>query len=338
MDCRETWRFELDNRKGVITSKLPRHRMPVDKDGNSADIVMAPDGTIARTNFARLYLMHLGGAARDMTKRLKQWTGLDKNCSPDDVEYMDDEKFNFVWGQLMEYYDCINPEAADLYRELPENLKRLHVYESIEAGVVNIRPIDCKKPLAHAVLDLDSKFPQTFGPLTHQLVEDGKTETTIQSMSIQPLPFMLLDKTADDTLAVGTAALGPFGVPIKSNQGDKYSKPWKDSPPRASGESESRQYAANTKSPEMIADMLDRSNNPTVQLTMARRLVSSETPGNIEDIIDREKHPYGMTKSLELAANLFQSFGARLKYVPEDMDPHHRPVKDEIKKGRKKQQ
>jgi len=312
--------------------------MPRDKDGNIADMVMAPDGTIARTNFARLYLMYLGGAARDMTKRLKEWTGLDKNCSPDDVEYMDDKKFDFVWNELMRYYDCINPQAADLYRELPEKYKRLHVYESIESGVVNIRPIDCKKPLPHAVMDLEEHFPQTFGPLTHQLIEEGVTETTIDSIHIQPLPIMLLDKTADDTLAVGTASLGPFGVPIKSNQSDKYSKPWKDSPPRASGESESRQYAANTKSPEMIADMLDRSNNPTVQLEMSRRLVSSETPGNIEDIIDRERLPYGMTKPLQLAANLLQSFGAKFKYVPENMDPTYKPFKEETKKGRKSKQ
>ena len=309
----------LSGDKGVITSILPRSRMPRDADGNIADVVMGPDGTVARTNYARGYLMYLGGAARDMTKRLYRMTGFDNKCSPDDIEYMDERQFNKTYDELVRYYRCIHPDFAQDMAELPDADRKLHLFECLEAGVVNFRDISCPKPLALAVMDLEAEFPQTFGPVTHQLIEDGVTETTIKAVRIAPLPIMLLDKTTDDTLVAATAAHGAFGVLTKHNQTDRYSKPWKDSPPRAQGESENRTYATHTMSPEMVAEMMDRSNNPAVQLEMVRQIVNSETPGNIADIVDRDKFPLGNPKPLELMHNFFQCYGVRFTYVPEDM-------------------
>lgn len=309
----------LSGDKGVITQILPRHRMPVDAEGTSADIVMGTDGTVARTNFARLYLMQLGATAVKMTKELKRITGLTDKASLEEVEYLSDSKFQEAWKLLMTGYDCVNPPVAKMFEELPEAKKRLHIFECLESEVRLVRDVASPKPLPHAVMDLENFLPTCYGPVTHQLIEDGRTETTIDSIQIAPLPIMLLDKTGEDTLTVATAAHGPFGVLIKHNQGDKYTKPWKDSPARTIGESEGRMYAAHTKDPEMIADMMDRANNPTVQLEMARRLVNSETPGNIPDIIDRSKFDYGDTKPHGIAANLFNCYGVNIKYVPEDM-------------------
>lgn len=305
--------------KGVITSKLPRHRMPVDADGNSADIVMAPDGTVARTNYARGYLMYLGGAARDMTKRLRKMTGFDKEVSEEEIEYMDESDFNKVWNVLMEYYDCINPKFAAEMDSVSPKKKREHLYDCISFHVINMRDVGCQKPLPFAVQDLEAKFPQTFGPVTHAMITEGIYETTKDPIRIAPLPIMLLDKTTEDTLVAATAAHGPFGVLTKHNLTDRYSKPWKDSPARGLGESENRTYASHTKSPEMVAEMMDRANNPTVQLNIVREIIGSETPGNIDEFIDRDRLPFGSAKPLEIMYNYFQCYGATMRHVPEDM-------------------
>lgn len=310
--------------KGVITKKIPRHRMPVDADGNSADVVMASDGTIARTNFGRPYDMQLGAVRLVVYKELKRITGLDNTCTLEEVQYLPKNVRLQAWELLMKVCDCINPDVVPLFEALSPSDKDLHIFETLESNVVSLRDIGCSRPWPHAVMMLENFIPVCLGPVTHQLIEDGKTETTIDSALIAPYPVMLLDKTAEDTLTVATAAHGPFGVLIKHNQADKYSKPWKDSPARTIGESEGRAYAAHTKDPEMIADMMDRANNPAVQLDMARMIVGSEHPGAIEEVVDRTKHDYGDTQPLGIAANFLQCYGIQMKYVPEDLHPEER--------------
>lgn len=301
-----------------MTQFLPRHRMPVDKDGNSADIVMGPDGTVARTNYARLYLMQIGAACVKARKVLEEITGLDETASLEEVEYMNTATFEKAWSFLMDLYHCVNPEQTENLQELPLKDKQLHLTECLEYGIRFIRPIDCKKPLPVAMMDLENFLPVCFDTVEHQLIVDGKTESTIEKILIAPLPIMLLDKTAEDTLTVATAAHGPFGVLIKYNQADKYRMPWKDSPARTLGESEYRAFIAHTKDPEMAADMMDRSNNPAVQLEMGRQFVSNEHPGGIEEIIDRTKLDYGNGRPHEIMNNFFQAYGVCLKYVPEN--------------------
>lgn len=303
--------------KGIITAFLPRHRMPVDKEGTSADIVMGPDGTVARTNYARLYLMQFGAAAVRMYKELKIITGLDETASQEEVEYLDKDVYNRALNFLLEGYACVNPDFANMIAELSFADKSLHIAECLEAGTRFVRPVDCQKPLPWAAMDLENFLPVCYDVVTHQLIEDGKTETTKDPILIGPLPVMALDKIGDDTLTVATAAHGPFGVLIKYNQADKYRMPWKDSPPRTLGESEWRAFASHTMDPEMAVDMMDRSNNPDVQLEMARMQVSSLHPGGIEDIVDRKRFDYGNTRPLAIASNVFQCYGFDLKYIPE---------------------
>ncbi len=292
--------------------------MPVDAEGNVADIVMAPDGTIARTNYARLYMMQFGAAAVKATRIIRSKTGLGDDCALEEVEYLPKNVFDDVWEFLIETYSRLNPEHSRLLNELPEKYKHLHVHECLTTGVRFIRDVACKKPAPVAAWDMEQWLPVCYGPVTHQLIKDGRVEVTKDPVLIAPVAIMLLDKTAEDTLTVSTAAHGPFGVLIKHNQADKYSKPWKDSPARTIGESEARAYAAHTKDPEMIADMMDRANNPAVQLAMARKIVSSERPGGIEDIIDRSVYDYGDTRPIGIATNFLQCYGVKMVYVPEE--------------------
>lgn len=295
--------------------------MPRDRDGNVAMIVMGTDGTIARTNFARLYLMQLGAAAVSATKRIMDITGLDRNCSLEQVEYMDDRIFDEAWRFMMSVHNCVKPDIVTRLNALSEKDKRLHLYECLEGEFRFIRDIGCQTPLPHAVLELEKILPPCYGPVTHQFTQDGVDETTVDPILIAPLPIMLLDKTAEDTLTVATGALSAFGILVKHNQADKYGKPWKDSPPRVLGEAENRMYAANTRDPEMVAEMMDRANNPDVQLEMARQVVSSERPGAIETIVDRTKFDYGNSRPIALASGFFEAYGLRVRYVPEDMNP-----------------
>lgn len=310
--------------KGVITQFLPRRRMPRDKFGNVADIAMGPDGTVARTNYARLYLMYLGASAILVTKELKAITGLDETCSLEEVQYLSEDKLKAAWDLLMTAHGCVNPKVAEILSEMSKGDHILHIYECLEAGLSYVRDVGCAKPLPHAVLDINNWMPVPCGPVTHQLIEDGREETTVDDILIGPLPIIVLDKTAEDTLTVATAAHGPFGVLVKHNQADKYTKPWKDSPPRTLGESENRAFAAHTKDPEMVADMMDRANNPDVQLDMSRTIVSSETPGNIPELVNREIHDYGNARPLGIANNYLECYGVVTQYTPEDMHPEER--------------
>lgn len=310
--------------KGVITAILPRHRMPRDRFGNSADIVMSSDSTVSRTNFGRLYMMDTGAASMQLKKDLQRMTGLDKDSGFEAMEYLPTPKFKEAWNHLSEAYEIMDPKVHNLWEALVEKEKRLHITECLETDVVFLRPTDGVRPWPHIARMLKRKLGIEEGPVTHQLVEDGKDDVTKENFLIAPYPIILLDKTAEDTLTVATAAHGPFGVLIKHNAADKYSKPWKDSPPRAIGESEGRAYAAHTMDPMMIAEMHDRANNPAVQLDMSRAIMHSETPGNIPVIVDRRVHDFGNSQPHGIANNMMECYGLQMKYVPEDLNPTER--------------
>ena len=303
--------------KGVITKIVADHRMPVDKKGRRADIVQGPDGTISRTNYERTYLMQTGASAEDMLEEVMSITGLGRDVSLEEIEYLSDSKFSDAFEFLLTGYNHVNPKFYDEIVSLSPEDKRLHLYECLVSGIVFVRPVDTQKPLPHAVMDLENWRPVCFDTVTHQLVTDGVTEETIEKILIAPAPIILLDKTAEDTLTVATAAHGPFGILIKYNQADKYRQPWKDSPPRTLGEAELRAFIAHTMDPEMAVDMMDRANSPEIQLAISRKFVSSEEAGGIDELIDRRVMDYGNGRQLSIMDNFFQAYGLEVMYVPE---------------------
>ena len=293
--------------------------MPVDKDGNVADIIMSSDSTIARTNFARLYQQYYNAAARDVTKAVRRMTGLNEKSSLYKVQELPQELFDQVYLYLLGYYECISPVQHKFFSNLKEEDKREHLYDVIRDGVYNFIPIGNPIDPKEMVAAIQAKYPPTYGPVKYRGIS-GEIVETHENVRIGPMYFMLLDKIADDWSSISTGRLQHYGVLSPQTRADKYTQPYRESPVRLLGEAEARIFSGYCGR-EVVAEMMDRSNNPLAQRNITYNILNAEKPTDIKNIVDREYIPLGSTRPIQLVQHIFNCAGFQAKYIPEDKVP-----------------
>lgn len=292
---------ELHGGKGVICDVWPDSRMPVDADGNRAEVIMDGDSTIKRMNIGRVYEQYINACSRDVTKRVREFV-----VGGGSIE----EAYNY----LLSYYRTISPKMADLmespdYQGTPES----HVKSVIDEGVYLWLPPDNPADPVESIKLLRDFFPPTHGPVTY----DGGYVTD-RPVLIGSLYVILLEKTGVDWSGTSSSKLQHFGIPARVSNADKYATPGRNQPVRILGEAEIRLLNAVAGS-DTSADLMDQSNNPATHKAIIRRLLSSETPTNFDRIIDRREVPLGNSRSIQFVNHILECAG--LEFVRELDDP-----------------
>lgn len=300
--------------KGIICDIRPLADMPVDSDGNRAEIVMSADSTQARTNYARLYLQYFGAAARDITKTLRKMTGLNEKTNIHQVEALNKDLFHQAYNFLLGYYQCISPKQFSFFSNLKIEDKIEHLFDVLSKGVYNFIPIGNPIDPVDMVKAVEVYHRPTYGPIVYRGAS-GEMVTTEDKVRIGPMYFMLLDKIADDWSAIATGRLQHYGVLSPQTRADKFTAPFRESPTRTLGEAEAR-IVAGYCGREAIAEMMDRSNNPLAQRNINYNILNAEFPTNIEHVVDRSYIPLGSTRPLQLVQHIFNCAGFHATYVP----------------------
>ena len=269
--------------------------MPIDADGNRADIVMDPNATISRMNLGRLYEQYFNGASRDVVKRISNELPIDMvMTAPDDII---DRHFE----TLTQYYETYSERMGNWFRNNALD-KRQHLKKVLKDGIYLYMPPENEKEIRGIVKDLEQKFPQTYGPVTY-VGNSGLTITTKHPVRIGSIYIMLLEKTGDDWTAVSSGMLQHFGVLAPIPKSLRYSKPSRTQAIRAIGETEARIYASYA-GPETTVDILDRNNSVTSHEAVVDSILSAVTPTNIEESIDRKKVPLGNSRPLQIVKHI----------------------------------
>lgn len=315
---REVERLYLDKRKGVIVKVLPDEDMPRDSAGNYAKVISAPEATANRMNLSRPYSHFHGAAARDLTSELIADSGLKKGVSKEVIEMMDEALFNKVYKKLMLYYYCVSPWQQEMFTNLPLKEKQQHLYDVFKDGVYPFMPVDSPRKVKDAANLLRRNFKQVYGPVTY-VGNSGRRSVTKRPVRIGPMYYMLLDKTATEWSSTSTARLQIFGILTPLTKSEKFARPYRDSPTRTIGETEGRIYSC-YGGRRMTAELFDRSNNPAVQKAISWRLLTEEEPGNIDQLVDREQHPYGNSRNRLNMLHILNVAGMTITYRPEDED------------------
>jgi N-methylhydantoinase B/oxoprolinase/acetone carboxylase alpha subunit len=128
--------------------------------------------------------------------------------------------------------------------------------------------------------------------------------------------MMLLDKIADTGSAVSTSRLNHFGFLSPVSGEERWADPIKKTPTKVIGATEARIYLAYTGRLS-IAEMMDRYGNHTTQKTIVQNILNSAKPGAIDEIVDRNKNPFGQTKGMQLVRHFYNCRGTDLIYVKE---------------------
>jgi RNA polymerase Rpb2, domain 6 len=296
--------------------------MPVDENGNRADVVMDEASTISRMNIGRLYEQHMNATLRDQTQRVRAFYGFDKFkpafVKPEELL----KKFGLstlteTHTELLEFYSLFSEKQHSYYATFNtvQSISE-HVSSVINEGCKAYIAIDKTMSSKEIVKRIESsKFKPVYGKVKYR-GNSGNVVLTNNKVRIAPLYMMLLEKIADDWTAVSTGNLQLFGILSQVNRREKFARPYRNTPVRTIGETEGRLFVGYTGR-ESIAEMMDRSGNPLVQRHMARGILQATQPTNIDVIVDRNIVTYGNTKPIQLINHMFTSAGFKAKYIKE---------------------
>ena len=303
------------------------HEMPVDEDGNRADIVMDPNSTMSRMNLGRLYEQYINAASRDVAKQIVQRLGF-KGQEPESlppavvlstlesVEKQTPELLDTVWNYLLGYYQIVSPKMYIWFTTGQYKGTRLdHLAAVVRDGIYLYIPPESEVEMSEVVQQLERQYRPTYGPVTY-VGNSGQKITTKSPVRIGSLYVILLEKIGDDWTAVSSAKLQHYGVLSQVTNADKYSQPTRNQAIRALGEAEVRIYVSYVGS-KTTADILDRNANPVTHEEALKTLLTSDKPTNITQLVDRNKTPMGGSKPLQLVRHIAECGGWRFRHIPD---------------------
>ena len=300
--------------KGVICRILPDDHMPVDENGVRADIITDSPSTTSRMNLGRAYHAYLGAAGRDYRLRLLSYFD-GKYPNKLYKHGVEQEDLYYFKNHIRGFYSLINPEMVEFIEALNETELFEHLLSVLEKLPTIYYPPDNQFNIVDVVENIDaSEYAPHLGKVTY-IDEYGQRVTTEDKVRIGNSYFIMLEKTAADYSAVSSAKVNNFGFPVKGTNLDKKRYPHSQTPGKFTGETETRLFASFGEK-EALADIYDLALNSTTHKAAVRAILESDKAFDTEFDIDREKIPYGQTKSLMILRHMYNAFGFDISFQP----------------------
>jgi DNA-directed RNA polymerase beta subunit len=309
--------------KGVICKICEPHEMPVDEEGNRADIIVSGESTVNRMNYGRLYEPFINAAGRDVMKRITGMLRIDRD-EPEwrltkmlnQMEAENPQLMDEVWEYLLGFYEICSPTQASWFRTGSYTRSRAEhlasVLHNCKNGLYLFMPPENDPAYIPMVRALQEKYPPVWGPVTY-IGNSGQRSVTKNNVRIGSVYIIILEKIADDWTAVSSGKLQHFGVLSQVTNADKYAAPTRTQAIRAWGEAEVR-IGVSYAGPKIMADILDRNNNPFTHKHILETLLRAEKPTALHSVVDRNVVPLGGSKPLQLVRHVAQCGGWKFVY------------------------
>lgn len=308
---------DIHGGKGVIVKIEEDENMPVDIDGNRADIVMDSASVISRMNLGRLYEHYINGVIFDVAKTVRSILGVQAKVSPNRLMQIDPDVIQHAYLHLLRLYQIVSERQYQFYANMVTDEEKYdHLATVVNDGIYLYYPIDNDRETSEVVKNLETAFKPTYGPVSY-VGNSGQRVTTANFVRVAPLYVMLLDKIADDWSSVSSGKLQHFGVLSPTTKSEKFSNPFRNSPVRTIGETEGRIFAGYCGR-EAIAEMMDRSNSPATQRNVAWSILNADKPTDIQHVVDRDYIRLGGARPLQLVRHILGAAGYGIVYEPEN--------------------
>ena len=110
--------------------------MPIDADGNRAEIVMDPASVAARMNLGRLYEHYVGSAARDVTKTVRNILGIESNATISRLLQIAPDVITHAYMHLLRLYQIVCEEQYQFFaNQVTDNEKYDHLVDVVNRGI-----------------------------------------------------------------------------------------------------------------------------------------------------------------------------------------------------------
>jgi hypothetical protein len=199
----------------------------------------------------------------------------------------------------------------------------------IEHGIKIFLPTQRTKKAPDITLGiLQSPYAPPRGPVSY-VGNSGERCVTKRPVLIGEVHHILLNKPGTDWNASSSGKTHHMGVPAPRTNTDRNANAGNLQATRA-GESELRKLLSTAsgqlneqetmpeleRSGEFIAEFLDRNNNPDSQDYIAKKILTEQTPGRIDRMINREVQPLGGARPLKSFKHILACSGCEVAWEP----------------------
>ncbi len=326
----------LDGGKGVVVQVVPDDHMPVDEFGNRAEFVMDSNSRINRMNLGGPVELYINSASRDVAKKVRGFLNIqagDRHAlvKVKTIAKENPELLKRAWEYVVGYYKLISPRQY-LWATNGE-MSEDEIHEELSVICKDFTylfiPPEYSPEYDKAITQIEkSPYKPLYGPVTYTGYS-GNPVVTKDKVRIGSMYIIMLEKIGDDNSSVASGKFQHFGVLAKLTKEDKSSEPFRAQPIKGIGETEGRIFAAYTE-PVLLAELMDRNNNPKSHSEVVKQLMSAEKPTQIKQLINRQKIPYGNTNPLQIINHIALCAGWAFEYSKKKPLPPYVP--DYIKK------
>ena len=297
--------------------------MPVDANGNRAEVLVYGGSRAKRTNWGSLYEHFRNATTRDVVQRMLRAAGFDphlKITTHQAHQATQDEQFVHEWfDYILGRYRIFSPQQAEMLEHEDIHGKRRHIMSLMKDDMHYHVGATLYLPANNPVNNLDavreimnSSYCPHYGPVTYR-DPAGELVTTENPVLIGSMYMIMLEKTGEDWSAVASGKSNHFGVPAKLSNMDKRSAPGRQAHIRGIGESESRSWVSYV-GPEVTTELMDQSNNPKSHRQVVKNILTHPTPTNIDRIVDRKENPLGHSRPVEFIRHVLECEGLEFVY------------------------
>lgn len=290
---------DLNGGKGVVVDVWDDDRMPVDADGNVADIIMDGGSIVNRLNPSRVFEIDINASFAKTRKTIIE--SIRADSSPENHRRM------FDW--LMGAYEIVSPRFAELVRQVDPIS---HIKEILKDEIYLWIPTDNPRQNDLMVAELLQKYPKCYGPIL-MTMDDGTKRLSKNYGTIGKQYIIILEKTGDEYSAVASPVLQHQGIPGKLTKADKQSSPGRPQATRITGETEGRLINSLAYYDGLFI-LLDIANSPTTHRAVCRTLLTHPTPTNVDQIVDRAKYPRGNNRIVRIGNDGLFAAGFKFQY------------------------
>ena len=303
--------------KGIVGEVWPDERMPVDARGVRADIIRHGASVFARMNEGVFYEHYVSTAAQEIRDRMRIALDWRPGMKINDFKRIPFPRVKEQFDILLQFYECFSDyqyqsylkhanEPEFVYKELYWSLKNL-----IKMYIVPQDQVMSPKIVAN----IRARFHPTYSYVSY-IDDSGKVCIPKKRTRIGPQAGMWLEKIADTWSAVTSPRMHLYGVPSPIIQGQRYSQSHRHASIKIFGETEFA-IVAGYAGTRLAAEFYDRSNNPTTAKAITNVMLNADNTANIDSVIDRKIHPYGLAKPLQQITHRLMCYGSRFAHIPE---------------------
>ena len=305
---------DLSANKGVGVRVIPEKDMPINEFGVRAGIVMDITSTPSRQNDGRLYEHSIKGSMLKVRWLMEQKM---TELNIKDIQTANDKSIKVIFKIPMDFVKLLGNELYNTYKKTYDEsdyITMLDVISDILENEMKVYLPAGNDKVGYEILESirGTEYMPNKSRVTFTL--DGIETTTEVPILIAPLYIMLLSKIAGDVLTTASAYVNTSGLPVVVSKSDKHSLPYRSSPTRVFGETEGRIILA-YGGKEMLAELKDMNSSIKTHGLVYKQILEAPKPTNIPKLINRNIHPYGTDRSLEILNTLFMSVGSELKHV-----------------------